>query len=125
MKAGFKKLIQEANESVTTRSIEEAKALVGNDDVLFVDIREAEELAGGKIPGAVHAPRGMLEFYVDPESPYHREEFASGKKIVLYCASGGRSALAAQTVEQMGLDNVSHLGGGFKEWVAAGGPTES
>ncbi|MEE9159050.1 MAG: rhodanese-like domain-containing protein, partial [Gammaproteobacteria bacterium] len=75
-------------------------------------------------PGAVHAPRGMLEFYIDAASPYHKEIFSSGKKIVFYCASGGRSSLAAQLAMEMGLPDVVHIGGGFKAWVKAGGPVE-
>lgn len=127
MKKGFKQLVAEANAEVKTLSVDEAKALVGNPDYVFVDIREpAEPAESGSIPGSKHAVRGMLEFYADPDSPYHkdREYFASGKTLVLYCASAGRSALAAKTLKDMGLDNVAHIAGGFKAWVAANAPVE-
>ena len=91
----------------------------------LVDIRDIRELwRDGAIPGAVHAPRGMLEFWVDPESPYHRDLFASGKKFIFFCAGGMRSALAAQSVHRMGLTPVAHMRGGYGAWVKAEGPTE-
>lgn len=125
MKKGFKQLVSEANSEVKTLSIEDAMAAVGKSDVAFIDIREPEEIArDGKVPGAEHAARGMLEFYVDPESPYHKSVFSSGKQIVLYCQSAGRSALAAKTLQDMGLANVAHVAGGMKAWLAASGPTE-
>lgn len=125
MKKGFKQLIAEANAEVKTWTVADARAAVGKPDVVFVDIREPEELArDGKLPGAEPAPRGMLEFYVDPESPYHRPVFASGKTIVLYCQSAGRSALAAKALQDMGLDNVAHMAGGIKAWLAENGPVE-
>ena len=125
MKKGFKQLIAEANAEVNTWSVADAIAAVGKGDVAFVDIREPEELTrDGQIPGAESAPRGMLEFYADPDSPYHKPMFASGKTILLYCASAGRSALAAKTLKDMGLDNVAHIAGGFKAWAAANGPVE-
>ncbi|CAN5756278.1 rhodanese-like domain-containing protein [soil metagenome] len=125
MKKGFKQLVSEANGEVKTWATADAIAAVGKGDVAFIDIREAEELArDGQVPWAEHAPRGMLEFYADPESPYHKPIFASGKTLLLYCASSGRSALAAKTLKEMGLDNVGHVGGGFKAWTAAGGPVE-
>lgn len=86
---------------------------------LLVDIREAEERAAGTIPGSIHAPRGMLEFYADPTSPYHRPEFDQERRIVLFCASGGRSALATETLQRMGYVNIAHLDGGVKAWQAA------
>jgi rhodanese-related sulfurtransferase len=90
---------------------------------LLVDLREPAELAAdGIIEGAVHAPRGMLEFYADETSPYHRPEFQPGRRTVLYCASGGRSALAAQSLRQLGYADVAHLDGGMKGWLAAGCP---
>ena len=93
--------------------------------VQLVDIRDIRELwREGTIPGATHAPRGMLEFWVDPDSPYYREEFGSGKKFIFYCAGGMRSALAAQSVHRMGLAPVAHMAGGYKAWVEANGPTE-
>jgi rhodanese-related sulfurtransferase len=118
-------LVAEANAAVGTLSVEEAKALVGRDDVQFVDVRDASELAkNGKIPGAVHAGRGLLEFHADPSSPAHKTELASGKRLILYCASGGRSALAAKTLKDMGLERVTNLIGGFTAWSQAGGPIE-
>ncbi len=94
-------------------------------DVVFIDIRDLPELEqAGKIPGAIHASRGMLEFFADPESPYHKDVFVSGKKLLLYCASGGRSALAAQRLQEMGLNSVAHVGGGIKAWKDAGGPVQ-
>ena len=88
----------------------------------FVDIRDVRELDKlGTVPGSLHAPRGMLEFWVDPESPYHREAFSCGDRLVLYCAAGWRSALATKTLQDMGLDKVCHIGGGFSAWVEAGG----
>lgn len=125
MKKGFKQLIAEANAEIKTWTTADAIAAAGGSDVVFVDLREPEELTrDGKVPGAVAAPRGMLEFYADPESPYHKPELASGKTILLYCASAGRSALAAKTLQDMGLDNVGHIAGGFKAWAAANGPVE-
>ena len=87
---------------------------------LLRDVRELDR--DGMIPGALHAPRGMLEFWVDPASPYHRDVFANGKKFVFYCASGWRSALAAETLQDMGLEPVAHIEGGFTAWKEAGGP---
>jgi rhodanese-related sulfurtransferase len=118
-------MVAEANAAVDTLTVEEAKELVGRDDVQFVDVREGGELAvQGKIPGAVHAPRGMLEFYADPSLPYHKPGLASGKRLVVYCASGGRSALAAKTLKDMGIDNVANMLGGFTAWQQAGGEIE-
>ena len=118
-------LVAEANAAVGTLSVEEAQELVGRDDVQFVDVRDSSELASqGKIPGAVHASRGLLEFYADPSAPYHKPELASGKRLILYCASGGRSALAAKTLKDMGVENVTNLIGGFTAWSQAGGPIE-
>ena len=118
-------LVAEANVAVGTLSVEEAKQLVGKDDVVFVDVREGGELAvQGKIPGAVHAPRGMLEFYADPSAPYHKPELNSGKRLVVYCASGGRSALAAKTLKDMGIDDVANMLGGFTAWQQSGGEVE-
>jgi len=91
----------------------------------LIDIRDIRELwRDGTIPGSIHAPRGMLEFWVDPESPYYKEVFGSGKKFIFYCAGGMRSALAAQTVHRMGLTPVAHMADGYAGWVKAGGATE-
>ncbi len=122
-KKGYKDFLAEASAIVHTFDVADAVNLVGDESFAFIDVREHEELdRSGKIPGAVHAPRGMLEFYIDAASPHHKEVFSSGKKIVFYCASGGRSALATQLSMEMGLSNVAHVGGGFKAWVRAGGP---
>jgi rhodanese-related sulfurtransferase len=120
---GYEQLIAEARARIRTLSLDEARALHGDPDVVFVDIRDVRELEReGLIAGAFHAPRGMLEFWVDPASPYHKPVFASGKSFVLYCASAWRSSLAAAVLQDMGLDRVSHLDGGFKAWKAAGLP---
>jgi rhodanese-related sulfurtransferase len=116
-------LVAAANAEVESIPAAEALALTNNDDVTLVDLRDIRErIREGFVPGSVHAPRGMLEFWVDPESPYHREVFATGKRIVFYCQSGWRSALAAKTAQDMGLERVAHVGDGFTGWVEAGGP---
>jgi len=125
MKKTSKALVEEAMELVTTYTVEQAKSLHGKPGVQFVDVRDVRELEReGAIPGAIHAPRGMLEFWVDPESPYHREDFAHDKEYVLFCAAGWRSALATRTLMDMGMARVSHIGGGFTAWKEAGGPVE-
>jgi rhodanese-related sulfurtransferase len=125
MKKGFKQLLSEANELVITYTPAEALTLLKDEDVIFVDVRDEPELKrDGKIPSAVHASRGMLEFLVDPESPYHNPVFASDKKFLIYCASGGRSAFAAQRMQEMGLTSVGHIGGGIKAWKESNGPIE-
>ena len=122
LKRGFKALLGQANTEIETVSIEDAKTLVNSEDVLFVDVRETQEVQNtGGIPGHVHVPRGLLEFLVDPESPMHKPELSSGKRLVVYCASGGRSALAAKTLQDMGVENVCHIAGGFTAWIEAGG----
>lgn len=93
---------------------------------VLIDLRESEERKrDGTIPGAFHAPRGMLEFYADPTSPYHRDEFIPEQRVILHCASGGRSALAADTLQQMGYWDVAHLDGGFKAWKEHGQPIQT
>ena len=125
MKIGYKALIEEAEKEIQTLDLGAARALLNDSDVVFVDLRDVRELTReGKIPGAFHAPRGMLEFWVDPESPYHKNVFSSGKRLVFYCQSGWRSALATQTVQRMGLSNVCHISGGFSGWKTAGAPVE-
>ena len=115
------KLVAAANAEVTIWSVEEARAKLGNESVLFVDIRDIRELwREGTIPAACHAPRGMLEFWFDPSSPYAREMFQSQKTFVLFCASGWRSALAAKTLKDMGFANIAHMDGGFNAWKDAG-----
>jgi rhodanese-related sulfurtransferase len=118
-------LVAEANAAVGTLTVEEAKQLIGRDDVQFVDVRDAAELSkNGWIPGALHATRGLIEFYADPTAQVHKPELASGKRLILYCASGGRSALAAKTLKDMGLGEVTNMIGGFTAWSQAGGPIE-
>ncbi len=125
MKVGYKKLIEEAEKNIETMSIDEVAGLLHDETVTIVDIRDIRELQReGKLPGAIHAPRGMLEFWVDPDSPYHRELFSEEKKFVFYCASAWRSALATQTVQQMGMNNVCHMSGGFTAWKEAEQPIE-
>lgn len=124
LKQGAKQLVSAANAEVESISPEAAAKLIGREGVLFVDLREHSELASsGKIEGAVHVPRGLLEFQVDPESPSHKPELAEADRLVLYCGSGGRSALAAKTLEDMGISGVSHVPGGFPALKAAGAPT--
>ena len=126
MKKTAKNLVDEAMVQVTTYTVEQARALHGHPGVQFVDLRDVRELEReGVIPGAVHAPRGMLEFWVDPESPYHRDVFAQDKEYVLFCAAGWRSALATKTLMDMGMERVAHVGGGFSAWKEAGGPVEA
>ncbi len=121
-RVGYKELVAAARAEIDNLSTGEAMALVGDDGVVFVDVRDVRELdREGMVPGAFHAPRGMLEFWIDPESPYHREVFAKDRRFVFYCASGWRSALAAQVARRMGLDNVGHVDGGFLAWQKAGG----
>jgi len=125
MKKGFRQLLEEANAEIQTLGVTEALALHGDKDVLFVDLRDPRELEkDGRIPGAFHCPRGMLEFWIDPESPYHRKAFAEPKRFVFFCAGGWRSALAAKTAQDMGLEKVAHIEGGFGAWRKAGGPVE-
>lgn len=123
MKVGYKKLLEDANKEITTISAKDAVAKHGDPNVVFVDLRDPRELQReGMVPDSFHAPRGMLEFWIDPDSPYHKEIFASGKSFVFYCASGWRSALATQVAQRMGLSPVSHISGGFNAWREAGGP---
>jgi rhodanese-related sulfurtransferase len=125
LKKGIKELVAEAYAEIETVKVPEALKLKDDPNVLLVDLRDIRELQrDGRIPGALHAPRGMLEFWVDPESPYYKEIFGSGKKFVFFCAGGLRSALAAQTVQNMGLEPVCHIEGGFRAWKEAGGPIE-
>ena len=120
---GCKALVEEARTRIETLPAETARALLDDPGVQFVDLRDVRELErDGMIPGAFHAPRGMLEFWVDPASPYFKEVFGSGRRFVFYCASGWRSALATAAVQDMGLEPVCHIDGGFNGWKAAGGP---
>lgn len=116
-------LVQEAKLGIENLTPDQVEAEMASGSVTLVDIRDAPELSGGTIPGAVHASRGMLEFYADPSSPYHKPELKPDGRVILHCASGGRSALAARTLRELGYSNVAHLDGGFKAWQAAGKPT--
>jgi rhodanese-related sulfurtransferase len=114
-------LVARARQDIDNLSPEDVEREMSATDVVLVDIREPEERANtGVIPGAIHAPRGMLEFYADPTSPYHRPEFETSRRVILYCASGGRSALGGETLVQLGYERVGHLDGGIKAWLAAG-----
>jgi rhodanese-related sulfurtransferase len=125
MKIGYKQLLEDARKEIKAISAQDAIARQGDETVVFVDLRDIRELQrDGMIPGAFHASRGMLEFWVDPESPYHKEIFASGKQFIFYCASGWRSALATQTMQRMGLAPIMHIEGGFTAWREAGGAIE-
>ena len=118
-------LVAAAEREVETLRAADAVKLHGQPDVVLVDIRDIRELnREGRIPGAFHCPRGMLEFWLDPASKYHKPAFAADKKFVFFCAGGARSALAAQTAQRMGLKPVAHIGGGFGAWRKAGGPVE-
>ena len=123
---GIKELCAEAEAVVETWTVDEARGHLEDEDVVFVDIRDIRELwREGAIPGAVHAPRGMLEFWVDPESPYARDVFQSGKRFMFFCAGGLRSALAAKSVQEMGLSPVCHMAGGYSTWKKIDYPTEA
>ena len=120
---GFREMVDEALTHIVTLSVEEARKLHGDTNVVFVDLRDPRELEReGLIPGSFHAPRGMLEFWIDPDSPYHKPVFAEPKKFVFYCAGGWRSALAGKTAVEMGLTDVAHIDGGFGAWKKAGAP---
>jgi rhodanese-related sulfurtransferase len=126
MTKGYRVLLAEANARIEAIAPDDAAALLNDPGVVFVDLRDVRELEReGRVPGAFHAPRGMLEFWVDPESPYHKDIFASGKRFVFFCAGGWRSALAADTVQTMGLTPVCHIEGGFAAWKKAGLPVDA
>jgi rhodanese-related sulfurtransferase len=117
-------LLAAARAAVPTISLDEAKALLGRPDVVFLDVRDGTELqASGKVKGAIHAQRGLLEFKADPASPYHVKDITADKTLITYCASGGRSALAGQTLMEMGYSKVFNLGK-FQDWKDGGGPVE-
>ena len=118
-------MVAEAKRRVTNLTVEDVAAELDAGDPLIVDIREpSEREQHGSIPGAIAAPRGMLEFYADPTSPYHLPELEPNRRVILHCAAGGRSALAADTLQQMGYSDVAHLDGGFTAWKQAGRPVE-
>ncbi|MFS2034955.1 rhodanese-like domain-containing protein [Polaromonas sp. CT11-55] len=123
---GFRALVDEAMAQVKTYSVDEVKARLKDPKVQIVDIRDVRELTAGTVTGSYHAPRGMLEFWVDPASPYHKPLFADeGKEFILFCGAGWRSALATKTLQDMGMRNVAHIDGGYAEWVKQGGPIET
>jgi rhodanese-related sulfurtransferase len=122
---GYKEMCEAAEREIETLAVEDAVKLAGRDDTVLVDIRDPRELQReGKVPGAFHCPRGMLEFWIDPNGSYFKPVFGQDKKFVFFCAGGMRSALAAQTAQRMGLKPVAHIKGGFGAWKKAGGPVE-
>lgn len=126
MKKGYKALVAEAEALVEAVSPAEAQALLGQKGVVFVDLREKGELRrDGRVPGAVHVPRGMLEFWIDPDSPYFKPELAGPVRYVFFCNAGWRSALATRTALEMGIGPVCHIAGGFAAWKSAGGAFET
>ena len=123
---GYRALVDAAVGEIETIPAAEALKFHGRGDVVFVDLRDIRELRReGKVPGAFHCPRGMLEFWLDPKSPYHKPIFAEDKTFLFYCASGWRSALATKAARDMGLDKAAHIGGGFTAWREAGGAVET
>ena len=126
IKVGFRQLVDQARTRIEEFMADQLIELHGDPNVVFIDLREKAELESeGRIPGAFHCPRGVLEFWIDPASPYFKDVFAQDKKFVFFCAGGWRSALAADAAQDMGLKPVAHLYDGFKAWKEAGGPIES
>lgn len=122
---GIKPLLAEADQMVERISVEDAKSRLERDDHVFVDLRDPREIKReGKIPGAFSCTRGMLEFWIDPESPYHKDIFNQDKTYVFYCASSWRSALAGKTAIDMGMSGIVHIDGGFSQWKKDGAPVE-
>jgi rhodanese-related sulfurtransferase len=125
IRKGVMEMVAEASAGIETLTVEEARTLLGRSDVTFIDLRDPRELwREGGIPGAVNVTRGMLEFWIDPASPYHKPLFASGNRFVFFCGGGWRSALATKAAQDMGLTPVCHVEGGFGAWKNAGGPVE-
>jgi rhodanese-related sulfurtransferase len=123
---GYKTLVAEAMAQVKTYSVADVKAKVQAGTAQIVDIRDIRELTNGTVKDSVHAPRGMLEFWVDPESPYFKPMWQDeSKEFILFCGLGWRSALTAKTLQDMGMQNVAHIDGGWDEWVKQGGATET
>jgi rhodanese-related sulfurtransferase len=121
MPTSVKQMLEAANAAVPRVTPDQAREMIAKGDTLVVDVRDGTEVnASGKVAGAVHVPRGMLEFRADPESPYHDKNFARDKTVILYCASGGRSALSAKTLKDLGYERVYNLGA-FKDWAESGG----
>ena len=124
MKKGYKALVDEAMAQIKSYTVQQAQAKLADPNVQFVDVRDVRELErDGIIPGAFSAPRGMIEFWVDPDSPYFKPVFGEKKEFIFFCGAGWRSALTTKTVQDMGLTPVGHIGGGFTAWKAAGAPT--
>jgi rhodanese-related sulfurtransferase len=124
VRSGYEQLVAKAEAEIETLSVEDARAAHAA-GALLVDLRDVREVKReGKIPGSYHVPRGMLEFWIDPACPYHHEALSAADRLVLYCNLGWRSALAAKTLQDMGLSNVSHIGGGLSAWREQGGPVE-
>ena len=122
---GYKALLAEAEGQVQSLSVESVKALLGSEAHVLVDLRDPRELEReGRMPGAFHCPRGMLEFWIDPDSPYAKAAFQQDKTFVFFCAGGWRSALAAKVAQEMGLTPVAHMNGGFSAWKKEGGAVE-
>jgi rhodanese-related sulfurtransferase len=125
LRKGFRQLVDEAKARITTISLDDARARHGRPGVVFVDLRDVRELEReGQIPGAFHCPRGMLEFWIDPDSPYYKDVFTPGQEFVFYCNGAWRSALACDVAQQMGLERVVEMDGGFTAWKNAGHPVE-
>ena len=125
MGVGIRQLVEQAEKEIVTLSVKDAVAAVDDPDSVLVDIRDIREVQReGRIPGSFHAPRGLLEFWIDTESPYHKDIFSSGQRYIFYCNRGWRSALATKTAQDMGLKHVCHVEGGFEAWVGADGPVE-
>lgn len=124
---GSRQLVDEAAAQITTYTVEQVRTRLGQANLQLVDIRDVRELEReGTVPGAIHAPRGMLEFWVDPASPYFKPVFGDEtREFVLFCGAGWRSALTAKTLQDMGMNNVAHIDGGFTDWVKQGAPIET
>ncbi|MBE2261568.1 MAG: rhodanese-like domain-containing protein [Burkholderiaceae bacterium] len=124
---GFRELVADANAQITTYSVAQVRERLGDPKVQIVDIRDVRELEReGTVPGCINAPRGMLEFWVDPDSPYYKPVFGDeSREYILFCGAGWRSALATKALKDMGMDNVAHIDGGFAAWAKAGAPVET
>lgn len=123
---GYQQLVAEAMVVVKTYTVQEVLVRLDDPAVQIVDVRDVRELAEGTVRGALHAPRGMLEFWVDPASPYFKPVFADeSREFILFCGLGWRSALSAKSLQEMGMTNVAHIEGGYTEWLKQGGPTET
>ncbi|MEX0964176.1 MAG: rhodanese-like domain-containing protein [Pseudohongiellaceae bacterium] len=127
IRKGYKQLVAEAEQQVKSIDSAQLRTRLDNlsDSLLLIDLRDVREVKReGRIPGSLHIPRGMLEFWIDPDSPYYRSEFDAAEELILYCNKGWRSALAAQSLQAMGIDNIAHLKGGMEQWQKDGGIVE-